>query len=78
MTDDDLGPLPTEHPRSLACRTARIEFEDVFSELRNKYKLTTCEALQILSGEIADMLGYALGAERRRTDTAGPGGKTDG
>ena len=76
MGINDLGPLPTEHPRSRLCRDAE---QDVLAALHaaiSTYKLTPLEQMRLVNKVSSDFIGgvlkYAIRRERHG-DTDKPG-----
>jgi hypothetical protein len=61
-----------EHPRSLACRRASVEFGNFWIDFVERHGLTPTEMLQILTDRAAQTLKYCLRAERHPDDPSRP------
>ncbi len=74
MSDDRLNDLPVAHPRAEVTRKAENDLEKAYSEISEKYDLTTGERLRVLSNALHSGLSsiakYAIRHERH-----GKGGK---
>jgi hypothetical protein len=64
---DDLGPLPSEHPREGTSRWATKELEEFVTSLKEKHSLTSSELIFILSQNLYHWSALILSIERRET-----------
>jgi hypothetical protein len=74
---DELGPLPTIHPREELVRKAEAQLREAISGVY-KLELTTGELLRavnnVLSGEIAAIAKHSIRHERHPDEPDKPGG----
>lgn len=78
VSENDLGPLPTIHPRERIVNEACAELDCACIDVRKKYDLTTGEYLRVLVHVINNTIGgvakCAIRAERHPDDPDKPGG----
>ena len=64
----DLGPLPTEHPRAKIVRSAELALSNAYFEIYKDAELTTGECVRVLTNFLSTSLGsiakYAIRHER--------------
>lgn len=66
---DDLGPLPTLHPRHVPCAVAGNELSLFLLDWQRKHELTATEFQLILAEAMRSNLQFLVQIERRRKDS---------
>lgn len=62
---DDLGPLPTIHPRHVPCELAKRELESFLIDLQAKHKLSAAEYVALVSGAVSGYAHLLVRSERK-------------